>query len=239
MRLPPHRRPLPRSNNPLRRVHRVFTPFWITWHGLTLILLLLIPSVRFGIPVWELEANEPRNRLDQISHQGHPCFRGRCSGQEPQRRREEQMRVEQYDVSARGIAAVVVSRERRDKLLPRQPAAETRFGQACARRVVEYYGPLLFRRPLTSQETKRFVATARLGHERLGSGRVRHTAKATTAIYLRHAAPASHVHWAGSMLFPKQRATAGRAGNLPKTANASPPKTLTKAILITMLLAAQ
>jgi cytochrome c2 len=37
---------------------QVFTPFWITWHVLTLILLLLIPSLRFGIPVWELEANE-------------------------------------------------------------------------------------------------------------------------------------------------------------------------------------
>jgi hypothetical protein len=77
--------------------------------------------------------------------------------------------VEQYDASARGIAAVVVSKERRDKLLPCQPAAETSFDQACAKRTAEHYGPLLFRRPLTSQETKRFIETARLGHQRLGN----------------------------------------------------------------------
>jgi hypothetical protein len=77
--------------------------------------------------------------------------------------------VEQYDASARGIAAVVVSKERRAQLLPCQPAAETRFDQACAKRTVEHYGPLLFRRPLTAQETKRFLETARVGHERLGN----------------------------------------------------------------------
>ena len=77
--------------------------------------------------------------------------------------------VEQYDASAHGIAAVVVSKERRDKLVPCQPKSETTFDKACATQVVEHYGPLLFRRPLTSQETKRFVETARLGQERLGN----------------------------------------------------------------------
>jgi hypothetical protein len=77
--------------------------------------------------------------------------------------------IEQYDASAHGIAAAVVSKERRDKLLPCQPKAETDFDAACAQQVVEHYGPLLFRRPLTSLETKRFVATARTGHERLGN----------------------------------------------------------------------
>lgn len=77
--------------------------------------------------------------------------------------------VEQYDASARGIAAVVVSKERRDKLVPCQPKSETDFDKACAKQVVEHYGPLLFRRPLTSQETRRFVETARMGHERLGN----------------------------------------------------------------------
>lgn len=37
---------------------RMFTPFWITWHALTLILLLLMPSLKFGVPFWSLAANE-------------------------------------------------------------------------------------------------------------------------------------------------------------------------------------
>lgn len=77
--------------------------------------------------------------------------------------------VEQYDASARGIAAVVVSKERRSQLLPCQAQSETRFDAACAKRVVEHYGPLLFRRPLSHQETKRFVDTARVGQTRLGN----------------------------------------------------------------------
>jgi len=77
--------------------------------------------------------------------------------------------VEQYDASARGVAAAVVSKERREKLLPCQPAAEAQFDKACAERIVGHYGPLLFRRPLTAPETKQFVDTARMGHERLNN----------------------------------------------------------------------
>ncbi len=77
--------------------------------------------------------------------------------------------VEQYDASARGISKVVVSKERREQLLPCQPKTETSFDKACAERIVEHYGPLLFRRPLSSQEKKDFVQTARFGHERLGN----------------------------------------------------------------------
>ena len=43
--------------------------------------------------------------------------------------------VEQYDASARGIAKEVVSKERRDKLVPCQPKSETDFDKACAKRV--------------------------------------------------------------------------------------------------------
>ena len=77
--------------------------------------------------------------------------------------------VEQYDASARGIAKEVVSKARREKLVPCQPKAETEFDEACAKRFVEHYGTLLFRRPLTSAETKRFVDTARSGHKGLGN----------------------------------------------------------------------
>jgi hypothetical protein len=77
--------------------------------------------------------------------------------------------VEQYDASARAIAAAVVSKERRNALLPCQPKVETTFNKNCAKSVVEKYGPLLFRRPLTAKETKYFVDTARSGYSRLGN----------------------------------------------------------------------
>lgn len=77
--------------------------------------------------------------------------------------------VEQYDASARGIAAEVVGEVRRDELLPCQPKSAEKFDPSCAKRIVEHYGPLLFRRPLTTQEIKRFVNTARMGQDRLGS----------------------------------------------------------------------
>lgn len=77
--------------------------------------------------------------------------------------------VEQYDASALGIAAAVVSKERRAQLLPCQPKSETQFDASCAQRVIEHYGPLLFRRPLPASETKRYVETARAGHARLGN----------------------------------------------------------------------
>jgi hypothetical protein len=76
--------------------------------------------------------------------------------------------IEQYDASARGVAAAVVSKEHREELLPCQPAAKTEFDKRCAQRIVEKYGPLLFRRPLTRQENARFVDHAQLGYKRLG-----------------------------------------------------------------------
>ncbi|MFA7387519.1 MAG: DUF1587 domain-containing protein, partial [Thiohalobacteraceae bacterium] len=77
--------------------------------------------------------------------------------------------VEQYDVSARGIAATVTSEKRRSQFVPCQPGSETTFDKDCATRFVNDYGLKLFRRPLTRQESDRFVQVALAAQQRLGS----------------------------------------------------------------------
>ena len=77
--------------------------------------------------------------------------------------------IEQYDASARAIAAAVVSEERRATLLPCQPASDTRFDSACVTRIVDHYGPLLFRRPVTRDERRMYVGMARSAQQRLGN----------------------------------------------------------------------
>jgi hypothetical protein len=77
--------------------------------------------------------------------------------------------VEQYEASALGIAAEVVSAKRRAQLVPCKPASETAFDKACAKQFVEHYGTQLFRRPLSAAESQRFVETVRLAQERLGN----------------------------------------------------------------------
>jgi hypothetical protein len=77
--------------------------------------------------------------------------------------------VEQYDASARGVAKQVVSKERREQLVPCRPQSETAFDKSCATQFIQHYGTLLFRRPITSQETKRFVDMARMASDGLGS----------------------------------------------------------------------
>ena len=79
--------------------------------------------------------------------------------------------VEQYDASALGIAAAVVSKERRGQLLPCQPKSETQFDASCAQRVIggALWSVVCFWRPLAAAETQRFVDTARAGHARLGN----------------------------------------------------------------------
>src|SRR5271165_2517658 len=76
---------------------------------------------------------------------------------------------EQYDASARGVAAEVVSEKRRDQLVPCRPRSEKNFDAACAKQFVEHYGPTLFRRPLTREEVKRYVSTAEVAQRRLGN----------------------------------------------------------------------
>jgi Protein of unknown function (DUF1592)/Protein of unknown function (DUF1588)/Protein of unknown function (DUF1595)/Protein of unknown function (DUF1585)/Protein of unknown function (DUF1587) len=76
--------------------------------------------------------------------------------------------IEQYDASARGIAAEVVSEKRREQLVPCRPRSENRFDPACAKQFVQHYGPILFRRPLSGEEVKRYVRTAEAAQQRLG-----------------------------------------------------------------------
>ena len=76
--------------------------------------------------------------------------------------------LEQYDASARGIAAVVVSPERRGELVPCVPESNAAFDAACAGEFVEHYGSRLFRRPLTEAEVAARVDAARGAAERLG-----------------------------------------------------------------------
>jgi hypothetical protein len=76
--------------------------------------------------------------------------------------------IEQYDAAAVGVAAEVLSEQRREKSVPCKPSGgPTHFDGPCAKQFVERYGPRLFRRPLRDEETTRFVAAARAGHERL------------------------------------------------------------------------
>lgn len=76
--------------------------------------------------------------------------------------------IEQYDAAALGVAAQVLSEQRREKSVPCKPSGgPTNFDAACAKQFVAQYGTQLFRRPLHDEETTRFVAAARAGHERL------------------------------------------------------------------------
>jgi len=76
---------------------------------------------------------------------------------------------EQYDASAQAVAAEVVSERHRAQLVPCKPQSETEFDAPCARRFVEHYGFMLFRRPLSSEETARYVRAAREAQARLGN----------------------------------------------------------------------
>lgn len=77
--------------------------------------------------------------------------------------------VEQYDASARGIAADVTSEKRRAEFVPCQPKTEQAFDRACAAQFVEKYGFRLFRRPLAPDERDRFVNVAQAGQQKLGN----------------------------------------------------------------------
>jgi len=76
--------------------------------------------------------------------------------------------VEQYDVSARSIAAAVTGEGRRAKFVPCQPKSEAEFDKGCATKFVEQYGAKLFRRPLASPERDRFVLVAKTAQQKLG-----------------------------------------------------------------------
>ncbi|MEJ6010112.1 DUF1592 domain-containing protein [Novosphingobium aquae] len=75
---------------------------------------------------------------------------------------------EQYDISARSIAADVTSEKRRAQFVPCKPKAENAFDAACATKFIDSYGLKLFRRPLTRDEQARFLAVAKAAQVRLG-----------------------------------------------------------------------
>src|SRR5438874_849779 len=76
--------------------------------------------------------------------------------------------LEQYDASARGIAAEVTGEKRRAEFVPCQPKSDTVFDKACAAAFIDKYGQRLFRRPLARDEQARFVEVARTAQQRLG-----------------------------------------------------------------------
>jgi hypothetical protein len=76
--------------------------------------------------------------------------------------------IEQYDAGAQSVAAAVLSEKNRATSVPCKPENNAQFDTACARRFIELYGMVLFRRPLTAPEVSRSVKAAHAGHERLG-----------------------------------------------------------------------
>ncbi len=76
--------------------------------------------------------------------------------------------LEQYDASARSIAAAVTGEKRRAQFVPCQPKSDAAFDKGCATRFVELYGLKLFRRPLSAAERTRYVQIARSAQQRLG-----------------------------------------------------------------------
>ncbi len=77
--------------------------------------------------------------------------------------------IEQYDASARVIAAAATSEALRATLLPCSPQDAGSFDAACAERIVASYGLRLFRRPLTSGEATLFLDAARNAFDQLGN----------------------------------------------------------------------
>jgi hypothetical protein len=75
---------------------------------------------------------------------------------------------EQYDISARSIAADVTSEKRRAQFVPCKPKAENAFDAACAAKFIDSYGLKLFRRPLARDEQARFLAVAKAAQAHLG-----------------------------------------------------------------------
>lgn len=76
---------------------------------------------------------------------------------------------EQYDASAQGIASAVVSEAHRSQLVPCRPRSDSSFDADCAKQFVQHYGQALFRRPLTREETERYVRTAHTAQQRMGN----------------------------------------------------------------------
>jgi hypothetical protein len=77
--------------------------------------------------------------------------------------------LEQYDAMARGIAAQVVDERHRDTLIPCKPRSATVADDACAAQFFSKVGPLLYRRPLATNELQQAVALAGASAQALGN----------------------------------------------------------------------
>jgi hypothetical protein len=77
--------------------------------------------------------------------------------------------LEQYDLTARGIAAQVMDDAHRTTLVPCTPAKVTDRDDACATQFITRTGRLLFRRPLTPQELDTQVKDAGESAAKLGN----------------------------------------------------------------------
>jgi len=76
--------------------------------------------------------------------------------------------IEQFDAAAQSVAAAVLDEAHRHEFVPCAPASASDFDDGCARRFVEDYGRRLFRRPLSTAETSRYVAAARAAQAHFG-----------------------------------------------------------------------
>jgi len=72
----------------------------------------------------------------------------------------------QFDTMARTIATQVVSEQHRDGLLPCKPKSASEFDEACAGETIKQTGRLLFRRPLTQVEERRFLDAAKVATDK-------------------------------------------------------------------------
>jgi hypothetical protein len=77
--------------------------------------------------------------------------------------------LEQYDLTARGIATQVVDDAHRATLVPCTPAKAIEKDDACATQFIARTGRLLFRRPLTQQELQTEVKDAGESATKLGN----------------------------------------------------------------------
>jgi len=76
--------------------------------------------------------------------------------------------IESYEATARQIASVALSAERREQVMTCSPADAALPDDTCARELVDNVAPLVLRRPLIDGEADRFVAQARSNAETLG-----------------------------------------------------------------------
>jgi hypothetical protein len=77
--------------------------------------------------------------------------------------------IEQYELKAREIASQVMTEDRRKSILACEPQSPTAYDDTCARQFVGTYGRLLFRRPLTNEETASVLDTTRAAANQDGS----------------------------------------------------------------------